>query len=125
MCQLRSARAPSLMVPRAVLRAIQPGQPFSIEVQCWKPFLLTLCDSMTLFQCFWPHSQKTIVKGFHHSTEFWPTQLGTASAESLYLNQGRCIRSLTKRLASSPHCAIMGGISPWSVFICKQLQALK
>lgn len=113
---------PSLMVPRAVLRALEPGSLFHGDSSLEVPSLMAL--SKYGFSVSGSHSLEAIAKGFHQSTQCWPTQLGTAfSLNRVYV--WWCIisnRSLTKRLCSPP---ILGRISPWSVFICKQPEALK
>lgn len=91
-------QSPSRMVPRVVLRVIEPRQPFSMGRISGSPFS---CSSVKVFVLVLlaPHSLETIVKGFHLGTRYWPTQLGIASAEILSLSQGCCIisnRSLTK-----------------------------
>lgn len=116
---------PSLMVPRAVLRALEPGSLFHGDSSLEVPSLMAL--SKYGFSVSGSHSLEAIAKGFHQSTQCWPTQLGTAfSLNRVYV--WWCIisnRSLTKRLCSPPYSAILGRISPWSVFICKQPEALK
>lgn len=88
-------QSPSLMVPRAVFRAMEQGEPFTIEIRCagssfsWSSVKVWLCLSISS-----PHSLEIILMGFHPSTQYWPIQRGIASAEILSLNHEWCIISI-------------------------------
>lgn len=69
---------PCLMVPRAVFRAVEPGQPFSMGLIAGSPFSCSSVKVWLNLLASGSHSLETIVKGFHHSTQYWPTQLGNA-----------------------------------------------